>query len=368
MGPFWLRAIRTGRCRRSAAKDCQVRQARDIEKCHAGAKGHRLLQEIAVSAHQTVARLRRWLCEAFAVALRNASFAESVARAGAWARVRGGYDAALMPRFAANISLLFTHLPFLERFDAAAQAGFAGVEFLFPYEFAAREIAARLQASGVQAVLHNLPPGDWWAGERGIACLPERRDEFRASVQRGVEYALALGVPQLHCLSGIAPQGVSPERVFSVLVDNMRYAAEQCAAAGLTLLVEPINTFDFPGYALSRTSQAVALIEAVGAKNLKLQFDIYHAQRMQGELAATLAQHLPLIAHVQIADNPGRHEPGSGEIHFPFLLALLDRLGYAGWVGCEYRPAGDTVAGLGWLHAVRAATPHAQAAAAPPST
>ena len=253
-----------------------------------------------------------------------------------------------MPRFAANISLLFTEVPFLDRFDAAAQAGFEAVEFLFPYEFAARDIAARLQASGLQAVLHNLPPGDWNAGERGIACLPERREEFRASVQQGVEYALALGVPQLHCLSGIAPPGLSQERVFALLVDNMRYGAEQCAAAGVTLLVEPINTFDFPGYALSRTSQALALMEAVGAENLKLQFDIYHAQRMQGELAATLEQHLPQIAHIQIADNPGRHEPGTGEIHFPFLFALLDRLGYAGWVGCEYRPALGTLAGLSW--------------------
>lgn len=253
-----------------------------------------------------------------------------------------------MPRFAANLSLLFTELPFLDRFGAAASAGFKAVEFLFPYDFSAADIRARLDARGLLAVLHNLPAGDWAAGERGIACHADRREEFRAGVAQGIDYALALGVPQLHCLSGIAPPGAPTEAVQAVLIENLRFAAAECAKAGLRLLIEPINTFDFPGYVLSRPDQALALIDAVGADNLMLQFDVYHVQRMQGELAATLERCLPRIAHIQIADNPGRHEPGSGEIYFPFLFALLDRLGYAGWVGCEYRPAGDTLAGLAW--------------------
>ncbi len=253
-----------------------------------------------------------------------------------------------MPRFAANISLLFTELPFLDRFDAAAQAGFEAVEFLFPYDFKAAEIRERLDASGMIAVLHNLPPGHWAAGERGIACLPDRRAEFRDSVARGIEYALALGAPQLHCLSGVAPVGVPSETVQATLVENLAFAAKQCANVGLGLLIEPINTHDFPGYVLSRSAQALALMDEVAADNLFLQYDIYHAQRMEGELAATLEANLPRIAHIQIADNPGRHEPGTGEIHYPYLFGLLDRLGYAGWVGCEYRPLRSTLQSLAW--------------------
>lgn len=253
-----------------------------------------------------------------------------------------------MPRFAANLSLLFTELAFLDRFGAAARAGFQAVEFLFPYDFAPADIRARLDAHGLTAVLHNLPAGDWAAGERGIACHPGRQSAFRAGVEQGVAYACALGVPQLHCLSGVLPKDVDPHEARAVLIDNLRFAAARCAEAGLRLLIEPINTFDFPGYVLSRPDQALELMDTVGADNLMLQFDVYHVQRMQGELAATLERCLPRIAHIQIADNPGRHEPGSGEIHFPYLFALLDRLGYAGWVGCEYRPKGSTLAGLGW--------------------
>ena len=254
-----------------------------------------------------------------------------------------------MPRFAANLSLLFTEVPFLERFERAAQAGFAAVEFQFPYAFAAQHIRQRLQDTGVQAVLHNLPAGDWAAGERGMACLPSREVEFRAGVQQAMDYASALGVTQLNCLAGIAPAGVQGQRVHDTLVGNLRYAAEQLRSAGLRLLVEPINRYDVPGFYLHRSDQTLALLDEVAADNVFLQYDIYHAQRSEGELAATLQRHLPRIGHIQIADNPGRHEPGTGEINYPFLFQHLDALGYTGWVGCEYLPTGQTEAGLGWL-------------------
>jgi hydroxypyruvate isomerase len=254
-----------------------------------------------------------------------------------------------MPRFAANLSLLFTELPFLQRFEAAALAGFAAVEFLFPYAYAAREIRSRLEDNGLQLVLHNLSPGNWEAGDRGMACDPARRAAFRASVAQAVDYAQALGVPQLHCMSGIAPPGVAPGLLRDTLLANLAYAADALRVAGLRLLIEPINPFDMPGYYLNRTAQAVELLDALGADNAFVQYDIYHAQRSEGELAATLSRYLDRIAHIQLADNPGRHEPGSGEINYAFLLAHLDRIGYSGWVGCEYRPAGTTQAGLGWL-------------------
>jgi hydroxypyruvate isomerase len=253
-----------------------------------------------------------------------------------------------MPRFAANLSMLFTEQPFLDRFALAARAGFQAVEFLFPYGFAVEEIRDRLQANQLQLVLHNLPAGDWDAGERGIACLPDRVGEFRAGVARAVEYATALGVPQLNCLAGKAPAGVDDAVLRRTLVDNLRYAAAELKDAGLRLLVEPINTFDIPGFYLNRTAQAIALLDEVGADNAFVQYDLYHAQRMEGELAGTLQRHLARIGHVQLADNPGRHEPGTGEINYPFVFAQLDRLGYAGWVGCEYKPATTTEAGLGW--------------------
>ncbi len=253
-----------------------------------------------------------------------------------------------MPKFAANLSMLFTELPFLDRFDAAARAGFEAVEFLFPYAFEAQEIRSRLDANNLKLVLHNLPAGDWEAGERGIACHPDRVDEFRAGVARAITYAQALGVGQLNCLAGKAPAGVSEAQLRETLVANLRFAAAALKAAGLRLLVEPINTFDIPGFYVNRTAQALALLDEVGADNAFVQYDIYHAQRMEGELAATLQKHLARIGHVQLADNPGRNEPGTGEIHYPFLFAHLDRIGYAGWVGCEYKPATTTEAGLGW--------------------
>ena len=257
-----------------------------------------------------------------------------------------------MPKFAANLTMLFSELPFLERFGAAAKAGFQGVEYLFPYAYPKDELADCLREHRLVQVLHNLPAGNWEAGERGIACHPDRVDEFREGVARAIDYAQALGCRQLNCLVGVPPAGVSGELVRYVLTSNLRYAAGHLAEAGIRLLVEPINTFDIPGFYLSRTDQASALIGEVGSDNLFIQYDIYHAQRMEGELAGTLARHLPRIAHIQLADNPGRHEPGSGEINFPWLLGHLDELGYTGWVGCEYKPATTTVEGLGWLKQV----------------
>ena len=257
-----------------------------------------------------------------------------------------------MPRFAANLTMLFTELPFLERFDAAARAGFQAVEFLFPYAFEANDIKARLDANGLQLVLHNLPAGDWDAGERGIACHPDRVEEFRAGVERAIAYAQTLGVKQLNCLVGKAPAGVPDSVLRETLVANLRHAASRLKAAGLRLLVEPINNYDIPGFYLSRTQQALDLLDEVGADNAFVQYDIYHAQRTEGELAATLQKHLARIGHVQLADNPGRNEPGTGEINYAFLFRHLDRIGYDGWVGCEYKPASTTEAGLGWLKAL----------------
>jgi hydroxypyruvate isomerase len=261
-----------------------------------------------------------------------------------------------MPRFAANLTMLFTEVPFLDRFERAARAGFEAVEFLFPYAHEPGEIRRRLDEHRLRLVLHNLPAGDWDAGDRGIACHPGRVAEFREGVSRAIRYARALGVEQVNCLAGKAPAGVAEGVLRRTLVDNLRYAAAELGGAGLRLLLEPINTFDIPGFWVCRTGQALAILEEVAAPNVHLQYDVYHAQRMEGELGATLAAHLPRIGHVQIADNPGRNEPGTGEIHWPFVLGLLDRLGYPGWVGCEYRPATTTEAGLGWRARLGGAT------------
>jgi hydroxypyruvate isomerase len=253
-----------------------------------------------------------------------------------------------MPQFAANLTMLFTEHPFLDRFERAAKAGFTAVEFLFPYAYPASEIQARLLAHRLKLVLHNLPAGDWDSGERGIACLPDRVDEFRDGVMRGIEYATALGVGQLNCLAGKAPMGASDDTLRKTFVANLKYAAGELKKAGLRLLIEPINTYDIPGFYLNRTAQAVAILDEVGADNAFVQYDIYHAQRMEGELAATMSRHLARIGHIQLADNPGRNEPGTGEINYAFLFAHIDRIGYAGWIGCEYKPQAATEAGLGW--------------------
>lgn len=259
-----------------------------------------------------------------------------------------------MPKFNANLTMLFNEVPFLDRFQAAADAGFKGVEFLLPYAFDKEQLAERLVRHGLVQVLHNLPAGDWDAGERGIACHPDRVGEFQDGVGRAIEYATALGCRQLNCLAGIAPAGVDPDKVRETFVANLRFAAARLKEAGIRLLIEPINTFDIPGFYLNRTAQAIALIEEVGSPNLYLQHDIYHMQRMEGELANTIARHLPKIAHMQIADTPGRHEPGSGEINYAWLFRFIDQLGYDGWIGCEYKPAAGTREGLGWIKALAA--------------
>ncbi|WP_342619650.1 hydroxypyruvate isomerase [Rhodoferax sp. GW822-FHT02A01] len=258
-----------------------------------------------------------------------------------------------MPKFSANLSMLFTELPFLDRFEAASRAGFRAVEFLFPYAFKVEDLRSRLDDNGLELVLHNLPAGDWEAGERGIACDPQRVAEFRDGVGRAIAYAQALGVKQLNCLAGKAPAGTSPEVLRATFVANLSYAARALKEAGLRLLIEPINTYDIPGFYLNRTEQAISVLDEVGADNAFLQYDIYHAQRMEGELATTMQKHLHRIAHIQLADNPGRNEPGTGEINYPFLLEYLDRVGYAGWIGCEYKPAATTTAGLGWLQKMK---------------
>ncbi|MDP3535163.1 MAG: hydroxypyruvate isomerase [Halomonas sp.] len=258
-----------------------------------------------------------------------------------------------MSKFAANLSMLFTEVDFLDRFKAAADAGFKGVEYLFPYDYPAADIKQRLDANGLSQVLFNLPAGDWGAGERGIACHPNRVEEFRAGVDKAIEYAKVLGNTQVNCLVGIKPDGVSGDEAHKTVVENLRFAAEKLKAAGILLIAEPINTRDIPGFFLNRTEQALALFDEVGSDNLKLQYDIYHMQIMEGDLAPTIEKHLARIAHVQLADNPGRHEPGTGEINYPFLFAHLERLGYDGWIGCEYKPKAGTTQGLGWLDSAR---------------
>jgi hydroxypyruvate isomerase len=245
--------------------------------------------------------------------------------------------------------MLFNEVDFLDRFEAAANAGFRGVEFLFPYAWAAEEIAERLDSHRLTLVLHNLPAGDWAAGERGIACHPGREAEFQEGVASAITYAKALGVKQVNCLAGIVPQHVSPEAARATLVANLKFAADKLKAQGIRLLIEPINTFDIPGFFLTGTRQALDIIKETGSDNLFLQYDIYHMQRMEGEIAATIKANLPQIAHIQLADNPGRFEPGTGEINYRYLLGMLDEIGYTGWVGCEYKPKAGTERGLAWL-------------------
>ncbi len=254
-----------------------------------------------------------------------------------------------MPQFAANLTMLFNEHPFLDRFEAAAKAGFKAVEFLFPYAYPVAELQKRLKDNELKLVLHNLPAGDWDAGDRGMACHPERVEEFRAGVARGIEYGTALGVPHLNCLAGKAPSGIDDATLRRTFVANLRFAAAEFKKAKLNLLIEPINRFDIPGFYLNFTAQALSILDEVGADNAYVQYDIYHAQRMEGELANTLSAQLARIGHIQLADNPGRNEPGTGEINYAFLFAHLDRIGYKGWVGCEYKPAARTEDGLGWI-------------------
>jgi hydroxypyruvate isomerase len=255
-----------------------------------------------------------------------------------------------MPKFAANLSFLFADAPFPERFRRAAAAGFAGVEYLFPYDYPTSDVAGWLRANDLEQVLFNLPAGDWAAGERGLACLLQRQGEFAGSVERALDYAAALHCRRVHCMAGRRPAGVGEAELETTYVANLRFAADRFATIGATVTIEPINSrIDMPGYWLDDVARGFRLLEAVDRGNVKLQYDIYHAQIIAGDLARTLEANIGRIGHIQIADNPGRHEPGSGEINYPFLFDLLDRLGYDGWVGCEYKPLTTTEAGLGWL-------------------
>jgi len=254
-----------------------------------------------------------------------------------------------MPRFAANLTMLFNDVGFMDRFGAAAAAGFTAVEYLFPYDYDPAALKKALADNRLQQVLINLPAGNWAGGERGIACDPARTAEFQQGVQKAIDYATALGAPQVNCLAGIKPAAVSADEAHRTFVANLKFAAPRLKAAGIKLLIEPINTRDIPGFFLTRTAQALDIIKEVGADNLFVQYDVYHAQVMEGDLSTTLKNHLPQIAHIQIADPPARNEPGSGEVNFRNLFRLLDSLGYKGWVGCEYKPAAKTADGLGWM-------------------
>ena len=254
-----------------------------------------------------------------------------------------------MPKFSANLTFLFNELPFLGRFAAAKAAGFDAVEYVCLFDHPAEILAAPLKRHGLKQVLLNIPHGDWAKGERGIAILPGREDEFRASIETTITYCKALDCPQVNTLAGIAPPEVDPAILRATFIANLRYAAPLLMAAGIKLLIEPINTRDIPGFFLTRTHQAHAIIAEVGSDNLFIQHDLYHMQIMEGDLARTLERYLPSIAHVQVAGNPGRNEPGTGEINYPFLLRHLDALGYTGYVGCEYRPSGRTSDSFGWM-------------------
>ncbi len=254
-----------------------------------------------------------------------------------------------MPKFAANLTMLFTEVPFMERFASARDSGFSAIEYLFPYEFEAVELKAQLEQNRLTQVLFNLPSGKWEEGERGIAANPERVDEFRAGVAKAVEYALELGVGRLNCLAGKRIPGYDDDKQWSTLVGNIRYATKVLQEKGLRLMVEPVNHFDIPGFFLNRTDQALKLIEDAGMPNLFVQYDVYHAQREEGELTATLRKHIDKIGHIQIADNPGRHQPGTGEINYQFIFKEIDASGYRGHVGLEYVPVPDSKSSFDWI-------------------
>jgi hydroxypyruvate isomerase len=252
-----------------------------------------------------------------------------------------------MPRLAANLSMMFNEVDFLDRFAAAAKAGFTGVEFLFPYDYPAAEIRKRLDDNGLTQVLFNAPPGDWAAGERGIASLAGRQTEFRDGVKKALDYSAALGCNLLHCMAGIPKTG-NPVMEAAIYANNIAYAAELAHAAGVKIVLEPINHRDMPGFHLATQEQGAAVVEAIGFDKVGLQFDVYHCQIAQGDITKRMEKLIGVISHMQIADVPARNEPGTGEIGWKYVFAQMDALGYQGWVGCEYRPAGNTVAGLGW--------------------
>ena len=253
-----------------------------------------------------------------------------------------------MPRFAANLTMMYNEHPFLERFAAAGRDGFKGVEFLFPYEHPAAEIRARLDAAGLTQALFNAPPGDWEKGERGIASRPGREDEFRRSIDTALEYARVIGNRRLHVMAGLISPGEDRARHRAAYVENLAHAARAALGLGITVVIEPINTRDIPGFFLNRQDEAHAVCREVGAPNLKVQMDLYHCQIVEGDLAAKMRRYMPGVGHIQVAGVPERHEPDVGELNYDYLLERLDALGYEGWVGCEYRPRAGTTAGLGW--------------------
>lgn len=253
-----------------------------------------------------------------------------------------------MPNFAANLTMLYNEVQFLERFKAASKAGFSGVEYMSPYEYPSDQLAGLLADNQLTQVLYNLPAGDWDSGERGIACHPSRIGEFQDGVGKAVEYSTVLECERINCLAGITPSGENPQKIVDTLIGNLKFASSELGKVGVQLLIEPINTFDIPGFYLTNTAQALSLIENVDSDNLWLQYDVYHMQIMEGDLIRSIETNLRTIRHLQVADNPGRNEPGTGEINYPFLFDALDKLGYDGWVGCEYKPLTTTVDGLTW--------------------
>jgi len=254
-----------------------------------------------------------------------------------------------MPKFNANLSQLYTDLYFLDRFEAAASDGFRGVEYRGPYDYPAEAILERLRTNDLTQVQFNLPAGDWAGGERGIACLPGRQDEFREGLEQAIRYAEVLDCRRLNCLAGLMPKGVHYSELEDTLVGNLRHAAERLAGTDIILLIEALNRRDIPTCMIAGTDQVERILGRVGAQNLRLQYDFYHIQVTQGDVLRTFGQLLPVIGHVQVAGNPGRHEPDIGELNYEFIFSEIDRLNYNGWVGCEYIPANGTSAGLGWM-------------------
>jgi hydroxypyruvate isomerase len=253
-----------------------------------------------------------------------------------------------MPRFCANIGFLFPDLPFLDRFAAAAEAGFAAVEYAVPYDYPAAELRTRLADNGLEQVLINSPAGNRAAGERGFACLPGRERDFRDGVSQALDYAQALGARLVHVMAGVPPADLSYDTALALYAQNLAWAGERALKAGVRLTIEPLNPHDAPGYLLNTQEQGAAIVEAVGRDRLGLQFDLYHCQTAQGNVTARLSALMPVVAHMQLADVPGRHEPGTGEIAWDFVFRRIDELGYAGWIGCEYVPLGSTAEGLAW--------------------
>lgn len=256
-----------------------------------------------------------------------------------------------MPKLNANLSMMYNEVDFLDRFAAAAKSGFKGVEFLFPYAYDKQQLADLLGKHHLQIVLFNGPPGNWDAGDRGLACDPNRVGEFQESIGKAIDYAVTLNCPQIHCMGGLKPRGVNEEKMRATYISNLQFAGKEMAKHNLKILIEAINTRDIPGFYLNDSAQAMDIIHYANVPNLYFQYDIYHMQIMEGDLAPTIEKLLPKIAHMQLADTPGRHEPGSGEINYDFLFKHIDNIGYQGWIGCEYRPAGKTEEGLSWAKA-----------------